>query len=127
MEYLFIDYDEKKQAFVSREGMEASVFIVKDPKFNYYLHQSRKFIVKLIADWIHQGENIGEVIDLSGNLKSSIPNPGDIHGEFSVGGMVSGNDKYFKIILTPRSNGPQYFIKFFISDSRFEEAGLQVR
>ena len=127
MEYLLIDFDKDKNSFVSIEGEEPSLMMEKEDAYEYYLHKSRKFVVKLFNGWVGREEKIGKIVDIAGNMISIIPNPGISHGEFSIGGLVAGNEDSFKFVVIPQGNSQEYYLKYIISEGVFEEAGLQVR
>ncbi len=127
MDYFSISFSKKKNIFVSLEGDEPNVNILFDERFSYYLHKSDKFIVKLINILVDSDSAIGEIVSLDGNVIQVILHPGKKHGVLCVGGLVSGDSKSFKFILSPRGSGRQYFLRYHIQTNTFEEAGVDVR
>lgn len=121
MSYLFIDFDETKKVFVSHDRVEKNITFNKDLGLNYYLHKSRRFVVSLVKGWVSAGETLGKIIDLNGSCLSEIPHPGSMYGEFEIGGISSGDESSFKLIITPNSNERQYFLTYHISSEKFEE------
>ncbi len=125
--YLLIDYDPKKKCFISCEGDELGVTLQKEGGYEYYIHGSRDFIVKLYDDWIKTDQAVGELLTPKGKLLDLIPHPGNKYRIFSINGLFSGDSKSFKFNVIPYSNERHYALEYNIAKKNFVFAGYGVR
>ncbi|MCK6265719.1 hypothetical protein KP803_20890 [Vibrio sp. ZSDE26] len=127
MSYLYIEFDDSMNVFVSHEGNERQITANWEPQYQYYLHTSRKFIVKLLNDWVDKSTPIGYVISCSGRKLNEIGFPhGDDH-RICVRGLISGDTEKLTIAITPWTNKNDYSVEYNIKTKSYSSLHGSVR
>ncbi|MEE1674152.1 hypothetical protein SNR37_003587 [Agarivorans aestuarii] len=84
--------------------------------FQYFLHSSRHFLIKLSSDWVKTSSPVGSVISCSGQVKYDIAYPPNAGEAVSIRGLASGDEKHINLVVSQWGNRLDYIARFDLKE-----------